>query len=640
LIGFPLTPLDTLAKFHDRPANKIFMGRKSQRFELRKLYMWIDDVQDTLLNLKLQSHLAFGYKKWYQQHPQLTKNLLQHFISENSIRTKHPSRNDYEGTHAYNFQDSSFYDIMIHADSKHDPNMDSVYNLGILNRRTNPLIREDINGIITPYFYSGYEWDYFTDTISSHQNLWGSKTYTKEEWRTMYRNRMGCREISIMLNDSIYDINKQYLSITELGNSDNDSIGYGTDWQWWRKDRWDHRTDITHDFKDSLKIELLPGEGKFLRVALRNVFDVDYESEYGCDICDYTDQFIFKVIPDGSCCYSIEIEGNTNCEITTPIFIRASGTETGNITWLNSSISGQFASTQDSLTSVLDSELSIYHNTFKIGDICIADTLDDVTIDIGFGNYIDGTYVGCDLKSNITLPTCKDCCSLIESMIISSRKNTDDPIGGAPISYFNGYTIPDSVDLSCFENVDVQFHDGSIKSIVPDTNATIAQDLSGKEIKITSYYNGYVGNDTIVDIKFLFRDSQDNIICEKTVQQHIQNNIGYDPQDNDIEINNDSPDPPPFKQGVYQNDKSALFAIVPNPNQGNFEIKFGASEVEFDLIEIVDITGKLILSRIISPVDQSIGSLFINSELNNGAYSILIYSDAKIVTTLQLLIDK
>jgi len=250
--------LDTVSIWLERPRDRIYIGRKSVRLEIRKIHSWIRAIENTLINLRLQSYWAKGYRKWYSQHPTLEYNLTSKFIDTNGIRTKHPLSSSYEGTTQYNYIDSSFYDITILRDIKNDSNMTNAIYLGVVNRRTNPLILEND----TLNFYSTAEFDKFVQEGGKRLN---GDSMPPSYWQNLWWKRLGCRELTIPFNYKYSADTNQYalLRITELGYNDTNLTKLA-----WRNSKYYHTIDTVIRQDRSLVVRLLPGEGKILKVEV------------------------------------------------------------------------------------------------------------------------------------------------------------------------------------------------------------------------------------------------------------------------------------------------------------------------------------------------------------------------------------
>ncbi|MBX3043101.1 MAG: T9SS type A sorting domain-containing protein [Candidatus Kapabacteria bacterium] len=251
-----IMPLDTIALYLERPKDKIYFGRRTQRLELRKIHEFVRNNEYTIMKLRLQCWWAKGFKKWYMQDSNITYNLIDKYIDTNAIRTREITNSEPEGTALYNFIDSSFYDITI---LKYDTlSLNDVFYMGTVNRRTSPLILEND----TLRFYSGAEFDNFMDFGGT--SLTGEFKPT-DYWQDLYWKRQGCREITIPTN--IIDPSKNiYYKIEELAYNED----YSESLPFWKKEQIRNRVKITIPQGQSFATKYLPGEGKMFKVNIIN----------------------------------------------------------------------------------------------------------------------------------------------------------------------------------------------------------------------------------------------------------------------------------------------------------------------------------------------------------------------------------
>ncbi len=225
--------LDSTGIANGVDSNRIYIGRKSQRLEVMKVHDRIHIIEDTLMRLQLMGWYGKGHFpiKIYRDNDStyLTKYLR---LDSGYLKTKSCVRNLVEGW------DSTFCDIMIHKDTS--VSMDSVFYVGVMNRRTNPLMRHSDTTDLQ--FYTTAEFDSLTnlpDTI----------------WRNRRYKQGGSRELSLPFNYK--DANGRYalLRVSELGGGIDTVIG---------QDR-------------AAVVKLLPGEGKMLKVQILRPNEVDGE---------------------------------------------------------------------------------------------------------------------------------------------------------------------------------------------------------------------------------------------------------------------------------------------------------------------------------------------------------------------------
>ena len=80
------------------------------------------------------------------------------------------------------------------------------------------------------------------------------------------------------------------------------------------------------------------------------------------------------------------------------------------------------------------------------------------------------------------------------------------------------------------------------------------------------------------------------------------------------------------------------FKIYPNPNNGNFNLKYKLKQDEAGIVNIMDITGKLVLSYALEKNENNL-SIYSN-ELNNGVYLFQIVINGNVVSADKLIIIK
>jgi len=124
--------------------NRIYLGLKTTRTEVSKIHKWIDKVEDKLLSLRLIAWLGKGYVKLYSQDSEIGVNdIITKFIDTSRINlfTKkiwNPTTNTIQ--YQRENWDSSFFDLTL-LRNKNDDTLTSVFYVGVVNRRTDPLIK-------------------------------------------------------------------------------------------------------------------------------------------------------------------------------------------------------------------------------------------------------------------------------------------------------------------------------------------------------------------------------------------------------------------------------------------------------------------------------------------------------------------
>ncbi len=238
-------------------SDRVYIGMKSIRTELLKFNSYLRAVESDLMDLRLAASYCKGYREWYNQDTTNygSQNLLSEFINIDSVYTKkiwnpvtHCSQVSKESW------DSTFIDITL-LRSISDNNMDSLFYIGIQNKRTDPLINERVAGD-GPYaikFFSTAEYD--LGIASDDSTLW------KDRWH----KRLGCRTIKIPFIYR-YSANADeftVLKITELG-ADNQNLTL----KYFRDPDLNHLIDTTISADGSLVVNMLPGQGKIFKVEV------------------------------------------------------------------------------------------------------------------------------------------------------------------------------------------------------------------------------------------------------------------------------------------------------------------------------------------------------------------------------------
>lgn len=310
-----------LANYFGLPTDQIPLLRLSQRLEMRKTHDWIAKVQDTLLLLRLFAWNSKGFKLLSSQRSYFSAGIIDTFISQSKIRTRQLNNFAFEGSYAKNFRDSSFYELsLLQNKDTASVNKYSEFFVGVVNRRTDPLIRPFDTILLydegtPPYpvfidssmkFYTSAEFDSYTDNAGylKHYDYTAPPQFRATSyWREKFWERQGCRELSVFFNDSVFDYANKALRITELGNSIGDSAGY-YGWQWWKKNMYDNRIDKYLRPNQPLRLKLLPGQGKILKVRVLD------SPPLTCDCNDVmpSEFVVFHRSMYDSSCYSLEFE--------------------------------------------------------------------------------------------------------------------------------------------------------------------------------------------------------------------------------------------------------------------------------------------------------------------------------------------
>ncbi|MFH1051770.1 MAG: metallophosphoesterase [bacterium] len=275
-----IQPLSTIADSQHVSIDRVYVGQKSTRVELKHIIDYCKANENTLMDLQLQAWFGKGYKTWYNQHGDYNDSILKNFVSLDKIdwkirpigRTKYVQGSDFEYYHIPYYEneyidstgfriDSGFYDVTLLKDK--NSALTDVFYLGIQNRRTNPLINWewDSAGQTRHYmrFLSTAE---FFDSCNAIKNPGGDSVMRNYWWK-----RLGCREFTIPFNYENSNDTNEYclLRVSELGGdlySANDSI-----WWWRAPEYYDYKDTIIKQDGD-FTVKLLPGEGKIFKVEV------------------------------------------------------------------------------------------------------------------------------------------------------------------------------------------------------------------------------------------------------------------------------------------------------------------------------------------------------------------------------------
>ncbi|MFH1052739.1 MAG: metallophosphoesterase [bacterium] len=258
-------PLSTIADSQHVSIDRIYVGQKSTRVELKHIIDYCKENENTLMNLQLQAWFGKGYKTWYNQHGDYNDSILKNFVSLDTADWKLRRTAVYDSTLFLTEEpwDSAFFDVTLLRDKRQS--MDTVFYIGIQNRRTDPLILYpglDIEPMIENNYMRFLTTAEFYDSCNESKNL---ESYAR--MRELYLRRLGCREITIPFNflNTIKTQNKCMLQIAELGG---DLYLQDTSKWFWRSPVYYKYIDTTIWEDKDLVVRLLPGEGKFLKVTV------------------------------------------------------------------------------------------------------------------------------------------------------------------------------------------------------------------------------------------------------------------------------------------------------------------------------------------------------------------------------------
>ncbi|MDT3738223.1 MAG: T9SS type A sorting domain-containing protein [Candidatus Kapabacteria bacterium] len=250
--------------------DRIFMGKKSVRLEMRKLHDWVRNNEGTLMNLKLQAWFGKGYTVLYNQRRTFASDsMFKKFVRISDIRTRKLygiTANGYTGGPEEEPIQESFFDVTLLCD-KNDTVMTNTFYIGVQNRRSDPFIYLESENETDKWLHlTTSEFDNICNLANGANNPVTNTHYTQNEWKDLYYKRLGCREITIPFNYCDPNNGNDYnlLHVTEL----KDSTATNPLWPWWRQEKFNNAVDVVIGQNGSLPVNFLPGEGKIFKVEV------------------------------------------------------------------------------------------------------------------------------------------------------------------------------------------------------------------------------------------------------------------------------------------------------------------------------------------------------------------------------------
>ena len=286
--------LDTIAKYLDRPKDKLYVGRRSLRKEMKRLHDQIRRCEYELMKLRLVAWMGKGYRLWNNHHPDYPANVLSQYIAWDTTRNgidttrfkirpyerlQYVSDSSFQGYHYelyYEPWDSTFIDFTLLKDK--DTSINDLGYIGIQNRRTDPLV---------PWFLK-YDWYYIIDPNtevvidSVYIPFYDIKFYSTSEFedscdaiknpnsyqtfRDNWFKRLGCRSVTLPFNYINTSNPEEYalLHITELGADEE----FDSTWSYGRNIAYWNKIDTVIGQDKSITFNMLPGEGKIFKVQV------------------------------------------------------------------------------------------------------------------------------------------------------------------------------------------------------------------------------------------------------------------------------------------------------------------------------------------------------------------------------------
>jgi len=234
--------------------DRIYMGYRSMRKKMADIHNIMKVNEDEFMRLRLVSAYNKGIRTSYLQDENYEEDtLINQFVKldTSSLYMRRLFKRYIFENNLIDENDSTFFDITLMKDK--DIPLDSVFYLGILNRRSDPRIHYQEGSEDYMKFLSSAE---FKDscTIGTDTSL-----YQSYWWK-----RLGARELNIPFNYSSSNGDYNLLRITELGSGK-----VSLDTMWHRGEKYyDMVKDTVIGQDRSLSVKLLPGEGKILKVEV------------------------------------------------------------------------------------------------------------------------------------------------------------------------------------------------------------------------------------------------------------------------------------------------------------------------------------------------------------------------------------
>jgi len=652
---------DTISKVNQIDPNRVYIGTKSARLELKKQHDWISHNNIELMDLRLQATFSSGYRDLENWNPyqfgRWNSNPLRRIVNLEGTKTRklfepkhtlqHNIMPDYEDV------DSAFFDITLlqHKNNTADDlykNKSAIY-LGVQNRRTDPLIFIDsievgtLDTLRELMFFSTSEFD---DRVRyGGVDLWGVN-HDSTWWQSQWWKRLGIREINLPLEITPYG-NGTYILAEELGLDSLDSLG-------WRYDeKYYHKVDTILNYDDSLKVKLLPGQGKIIKMSYVPFFfndptkDTipDNDSCYFCDIYNDFDLFEFNVISSSGelegCCFDINITYNGNCSFEDIPFRLLFEGESGN-TFLQNMPPGVL---MDSLGTNIkftnfEFDLDSTTGTIDLGTYCISDSSNEYTISLLAGKDKGTRFIGCDREMQFKVECggteeVKDCC---ENLTVTDSMYTNGGMLNGQYTvyeYCTTWKIDNAFDSDCIYGVTLGDGDVAL-DLLPITGIPI--DFSQPALSVFDFCTTMAicpgdttgGDIRMTKLRFLGKDG--TTICEVDVPIWVPcSSMDVD----DVLAGGPTP------KRVIKKDKNAksfsfdnlTLNLWPNPAQNELNLEINSKLSGSANISLINNLGQSVNLYQNYSLSRGRNNLNINlTDVRQGVYYIQILKDGSKVT--------
>ncbi len=652
---------DTISKYNSISPDRVYIGTKSVRVEVKKQHDWISHNNDALMNLRLQASFSKGFRDLENWNPykfnRWNKNPLRRIIELDSIKSRKLFEPKHDLVHNinpdYEFIDSTFLDVTLlqHKNNSVEDlymNKDAVY-LGVVNRRTDPLLFIDsieigtLDTLRELMFFSTSEFD--DGVRDGREDLWGVFRDSLW-WQSQWWKRLGVREIYLPLNITPYG-NGTYILAQELGLDSLDSLG------WRYSDKYYHRIDTTLAYDDSLSIKFLPGQGKIIKISYIPYFFNDPKQDsipendscYFYDIYNDFDLFDFNVEKISGefegCCFDISLTYNGNCTFEDIPFRVVFKGDFGN-TFVDPIEPWSVLDSGGSTTRYKNFEFDLDSTTgtINMGTYCITDSSNEYTISLLAGKDKGERFIGCDREMQFKvkcdgLEEVKDCC---EGLFVSDSMYTNGGLFNGEYTvyeYCTVWKVDQAFDSDCIYGVTLG--DGDVvRDLIPLNGFPI--DFTQPALPILDFCTQIApcpgdttnGDIRLTKMKFLGKDG--TTVCEVEVPIWIPcASLGLE----DILIGGPTPKSINEKDKAvksYKFDNLSL-NLWPNPAQNELNLEINSKLSGYAKISLINNLGQPVSLYQNYSLTQGLNNLNINlTDIRQGVYYIQILKDGSKVT--------
>ncbi|MGA2298478.1 MAG: hypothetical protein ABSG15_13110, partial [FCB group bacterium] len=504
--------------------SRIYIGNRSTRCEIARIQQWIRANDDTLMNLKLCAWYGKGLHLF--QHQDTAKYGSSPILS-NFIRTTRDTLHDSINVRRIfdprygtwnnppESWDSTFLDISLFRHSS-DTCMKNLFFLAIQNRRSDPLIYDTTHTIPYVRFLSTSEFQDSciknTDSLK-FQNYWWQK--------------FACRLLTLPFNvgNTPNSFSGYILHIQELGSYNKwlDSVQYP-----WRTSKYYHKIDTTITEDMSLKIKLLPSEGKFLKVNVSSLFIPDGDTNqtnnppcYNCDTLNNPSNFQVTFAPQpqncNNCCWDIMLHNSTNCSYTNlPVMLNLWGGFFGSTNFSPGDF-GYFDSTYALdhiyfVTGNLDS-----FTTKKFGTICVPHG-SNYSCELTIGKKVDGQWFKCGRTIDYDLTCIKTAsCDSIRIILKAIPDTSTIKLPGPQVCCWQVFFLSNDSGYSCIRKIKLyQTTSTDTTLIYENLNAGMFNFLDTTNNSVdTVCITGTPMNPGLLHLLAKFYNENDSLLCQQ-----------------------------------------------------------------------------------------------------------------------------